>query len=35
MDIGDKYYFIIFISTLIIWMVCAKVIYKRICNEIK
>lgn len=35
MDLDNKYYFIIFFSALLIWLICAKVIYKRICAEIK
>jgi hypothetical protein len=34
MDLDHKHYFIIFIIVLLVWILCAKVIYKRICNEI-
>lgn len=35
MNIDDKYYFIIFFFSLLLWVLCAKVICKRICSEIK
>ena len=33
MDIDHKYYFIFFFATLLVWVFCSKVIYKRLCVE--
>jgi hypothetical protein len=32
-DIEHKYYFIIFFSTLLGYVVCSKVIYRRMCSS--